>query len=390
MSVVSNPSISLSGLAGALSVKSERHSEFTQERWLRGSDGLHSVDYSDKISFSADQSFEAGVGFGTGTLSLPAPHFSRSGLAQPQPHREPPPARTSSSDSSSKCSKDSEDAPVASMEDLRAYLIERIFGVSMGKRLDAAELSKGSNAADEMAQALQDAYPAVSPQQRGGNNRWLDAGVRRTEKVSESIELEATLQAQVSDGKGGTITQSVNVKIQVSQEMIHTEEARIQIGKPKDPLVIDLTGSGFSLTGIENGTVFDLNGDGHAEKSATVSGGTGLLWMDRNGNGKLDNGNELFGDSNGASDGFDALALLDSDHNGSVDALDARFKDIRIQLADGRNLTLDQAKVAALSVAHLSAKAALGQNSLDALGVFTKTDGSLGALGEVQFGREEG
>jgi len=61
-----------------------------------------------------------------------------------------------------------------------------------------------------------------------------------------------------------------------------------------------------------------------------------MLVLDRNGNGTIDNGRELFGDStiksNGqtAIDGFDALADLDGNHDGIVNSNDAQFSNLRL------------------------------------------------------------
>ena len=59
-----------------------------------------------------------------------------------------------------------------------------------------------------------------------------------------------------------------------------------------EPIVLDLDGNGFGTTGISNGINFDFNGDGLAEKIAWASDGDGVLVVDLNGNGKIDNGSE--------------------------------------------------------------------------------------------------
>ncbi len=392
MSSIQKPAdVKLSGLAAGLSIKAERHSEFTQERWFRGSDGQTSINYADSTHWSSDASLEVSSGMIAGNIS-PALGKASFDLQHLNPFRDTPrpPAPRQHSHSPVPHSRHYKDNSQdgTSLEELKALLIERLFGVGLGKRLDAAELSNAPEAQEAIQQSLQDAYGNGSP--AAPSNVWVDAGVKRTEAIHESVELSATLQMQVADDHGNSVTQSVDVKIRVDRTMIHTEEMTLKIGKPKDPLVIDLTGTGFDLTGIENGTVFDLNNDGHAEKSATVAGGTGLLWMDRDGNGKLDNGSELFGDSATAPTGFDALSLSDANHDGVIDKMDPDYEKIRIHMANGAELSLFQARVTALHVAHVNAESALGQNRLDALGIFQREDGTLGALGEVQFGREDG
>ena len=83
---------------------------------------------------------------------------------------------------------------------------------------------------------------------------------------------------------------------------------------PVDPLIIDLDGDGIETTGLQNGFMMDHQSDGFAELSSWVDTDDGIIVHDKNNNGIIDNGNEIFGDNyikeNGtkASSGFDALS----------------------------------------------------------------------------------
>ncbi|QPJ64612.1 MAG: hypothetical protein G3M78_04085 [Candidatus Nitrohelix vancouverensis] len=105
-----------------------------------------------------------------------------------------------------------------------------------------------------------------------------------------------------------------------------------------DPLTLDLDGDGLEVSDLNSSTVnFDLDNNGFAERTAWVGADDGLLALDRDANGTIDNGSELFGDAtsiNGgtgtAADGFAALSDLDSNADGVIDANDALFSDLKI------------------------------------------------------------
>jgi hypothetical protein len=105
----------------------------------------------------------------------------------------------------------------------------------------------------------------------------------------------------------------------------------------RDPLVLDLDGDGIETVGISSTThiLFDHNNDGIKTGTGWVKGEDGLLVLDRNGNGVIDNGSELFGDSttvNGvnATDGFSTLRAEDTNKNGTFNAGDTNFTNVEV------------------------------------------------------------
>lgn len=104
----------------------------------------------------------------------------------------------------------------------------------------------------------------------------------------------------------------------------------------RSPIVIDLDGDGVETKKLGEGAYFDHEGDNLRESTGWVAGGDGLLVRDLNGNGRIDNGSELFGNNtvlaNGdkAANGFEALAELDSNGDGVIDKNDTAWNSLLI------------------------------------------------------------
>lgn len=161
---------------------------------------------------------------------------------------------------------------------------------------------------------------------------------------------------------------------------------------PVDPILIDLNGDGIKTTNIFNGEYFDHENDGFAELSSWVSKDDGILYYDKNNNGKIDNGNEIFGnnyiknDGTKATSGFDALLDLDSNNDGVIDELDDNFTNIKIQKGDGTQLSLSEAGIESISLTTTESNIVdENGNTQEKISVYTKKDGSTGQIGEYDL-----
>jgi len=134
----------------------------------------------------------------------------------------------------------------------------------------------------------------------------------------------------------------------------------------REPLTLDLDGDGIETVAINtnNPILFDHDADGVKTATGWIKSDDGLLVLDRNNNGVIDNGRELFGDStvmnNGqtAADGFAALADLDSNADGQINANDTQFANLKVWRdinQDGVSqanelFTLEQQNIASISL----------------------------------------
>jgi len=172
--------------------------------------------------------------------------------------------------------------------------------------------------------------------------------------------------------------------------------------RPRDPLAIDLDGDGIETVGVGSTPVlFDHNADGIRTGTGWVKADDAWLVLDRNGNGTIDSGRELFGvdtvintigdayDANAqvqmASSGFEALGVLDSNADGAFNASDAEFVNVRLWQdlnqdgvsQSGELFTLAQKGIASIGLTPTTGTTNLGNgNTVTGQATVTRTNGT--------------
>ena len=213
---------------------------------------------------------------------------------------------------------------------------------------------------------------------------------RETLHEVEVTRFDAEGVVKTSDGR----EISFKLSLEMSREFYQETNLSIREGdavRRKDPLVINFAGTAAQLT--DQKFEFDLDSDGQAEQVSFVGSGSGFLALDKNGNGTIDNGSELFGTQSG--NGFADLAAYDSDGNHWIDENDAVYSKLQVWSKDGAGKdllsTLAQRNVGALYLGNVATPFDLknGANDLQgqvrSSGVYLNEDGSAGTLQQVDL-----
>lgn len=209
--------------------------------------------------------------------------------------------------------------------------------------------------------------------------------------LHEAEQTHFSAQGVVKTADGREIRFQFSLSMQ--REFIQDSTVTVQLGKQvkQDPLVINFNGQAAELT--DSKFSFDLNSDGYSEQLSFLGSGSGFLALDKNGNGRIDNGSELFGTQSG--NGFADLAAYDSDGNQWIDENDAVFAKLKVYNKDPSGAdtlsTLAQHGVGALYLGSLStsfelknaANQLLGQ--VRSSGIYLNENGSAGSLQQVDL-----
>lgn len=281
--------------------------------------------------------------------------------------------------------KEAQDAAVDSDPGLN--LIRSMLEFMTGRKIrifDASEL-----------QARMDKTPTEASQ-AAINNPSPSAGYGVEYDYHESYtEIE-----QTSFAASGTVKtadgQEISFQLELSMTRTYYEESNISLRlgdatRKIDPLVLNFSGNAAQLT--DQRFAFDLNADGQPENINFVAPGSGFLVFDRNQDGKINNGSELFGPATG--DGFAELAKLDGDKNGWIDENDAAFNKLEVWSRDSsgndQRQSLAAAGVGAIALSRINTPFELKTNENEILGeirtsgIFLHEDGGAGTIQQIDL-----
>lgn len=283
----------------------------------------------------------------------------------------------------------SEDDP--SKGDPRMTLIRSLIELLTGRRLQVFDASDINATASDTP--LPEAPPAApAPAAPQATPAGWGMSYDRHESYSEAEQTTFSASGKVTTTDGREIDFSLQLSMSRSY---HTEsDVSLRLGdaaRKTDPLVLNFSGTAAQLS--DQRFAFDLNADGQTEQINFVAPGSGFLVFDRNGDGKINDGRELFGPT--TNDGFQELGALDSDRNGWIDENDAAFNQLQIwtRTSDGKDQlqSLAAAGVGAISLSRISTPFDIKNNDIQLLGhirnsgIFLQESGAAGTIQQIDL-----
>ncbi|WP_375722803.1 hypothetical protein LXN10_09500 [Arcobacter sp. KX21116] len=207
---------------------------------------------------------------------------------------------------------------------------------------------------------------------------------------SISFNSQATIKTKDKDI-------NIDLDLSYSREFYekHSETLKFEETHFMDPLVIqyDCASTAFDSISDKMCFNFDINSDGDEKELPLLKDGNGFLVFDKDGNGTIDNGTELFGPS--SNDGFGELSEYDSDGNNWIDENDLIFDKLQIwtknESGEDKLIALGQTGIGALYLNDAKAGMAYNKSVNESLAylksnsIFLREDGTAGIISSMDF-----
>lgn len=224
------------------------------------------------------------------------------------------------------------------------------------------------------------------------NNMMSGFRIQSGYSYAEAEQTSFATEGTVVTASGREI--KFNVEMSMSRTFYEEASTIIDLGAVSltDPLVINLDTEAASVS--DQKFYFDLDADGHAEQISRLNAGSGFLALDKNGDGVINDGSELFGTKSG--NGFADLAQYDQDGNGWIDEADEIFSKLLIWQKDenGKDVLrgLGAAGVGAIYLGNVSTEFSLNSqidNKTNAVvrqtGMFLYENGEAGTMQQIDL-----
>ena len=262
------------------------------------------------------------------------------------------------------------------------FLMNLLFPDRMGLRDETdEEVSQGTDSGESSLQSVVDRLLSAS------TSHLRTFTFTRQYYYEETEETSYTTQGTVKCADGREISFNLNLNMSRSFQEYYEENYAVLEASMCDPLVINLDGNIAELS--DQTFHFDIDGDGETDEINRLAKGSGYLSLDKNGDGKINDGTELFGTASG--NGFADLAAYDEDGNGFIDEGDDIFDKLKIWIMDEDGneqlVSLQEKGVGAICLQNMSTDFSLTGQDNQTRGMIRNTGFFLyesGAAGSIQ------
>ena len=231
-----------------------------------------------------------------------------------------------------------EEQSIATQSTVQSVAVEE--GEAVIKHHESLQIAKHvAEQSTEMELTVREVIPSASGQivDSQGESFQIGAGIRVevlslfTQNSAEALTFEALGQVTTEDGRSIDFMLALDYQRSISSEQVNQFVGNRNL---IDPLMINLNGGAVEFTDLT--FEFDLDSDGKSEQIAQTASGSGFLVFDKNQNGEIDDGSEMFGPQSGQ--GFAELSAYDDDGNGWIDENDAIYAELGVMSfsAEGR------------------------------------------------------
>ena len=270
------------------------------------------------------------------------------------------------------------------VEHVRQQFVLYLWSMFFGK-------DKASQMADEMG--FENPFTPMESTSTDLSEGFATIQIMASEEYSfeeyEETSFSSTGVVKTADGREISFGVDVTMSREFSQ---YYRQEGISVQAMCDPLVINLDNNIPDLS--DQKFYFDLDTDGEKEEISKLMSGSGFLSLDKNEDGVINDGNELFGTQNG--DGFADLAKYDEDGNGWIDESDSVFEQLKIWVKDAQGndslYSLKDKNVGAIYLGNQNTDCTLRSGgtgnvngAIRKTGIFLYEDGMAGTLSHLDM-----
>lgn len=270
---------------------------------------------------------------------------------------------------------------------LNLVILQKLYEAITGRKMTIADPLELHDANLQLG----DSAAAQSPDTSRNSSEGYGLIYQHHERYQEQEKMEFNAEGVIRTEDG----REINFSAALSMSRHYVEESNLTIragdAKKIDPLVINFDGKGAQLS--QTRFKFDLDNNGTEEQIATLNPGSGFLALDRNGDGVINNGSELFGPATG--EGFEELATFDDDGNHFIDEADAIYKRLRIWSfnEDGSQqlVALGDKNIGAIFLGHVTSPFQLKDDANNSLGevvssgIYLTEQGRVGVIQQINL-----